>query len=61
MRRPDVEDIGAAVSRHQGMPRLWQRWGELDANLDGYAALRSSPTAVVILEPQPADATGAAG
>jgi F420H(2)-dependent quinone reductase len=32
--------------------RLWQRWREIDANLDGYAALRSSETAVVILEPR---------
>jgi len=31
--------------------RLWERWREMDANLDAYAALRSSPTAVVILEP----------
>jgi deazaflavin-dependent oxidoreductase (nitroreductase family) len=33
--------------------RLWARWRELDANLDGYAALRSGETAVVILEPIP--------
>ena len=31
--------------------RLWARWNELDTNLDGYAALRSAETAVVILEP----------
>ena len=36
--------------------RLWQRWGELDENLDGYAARRPHETAVVILEPRaPAD------
>jgi deazaflavin-dependent oxidoreductase (nitroreductase family) len=33
--------------------RLWARWREIDANLDDYAALRSSETAVVILEPRP--------
>ena len=33
--------------------RLWARWQELDTNLDGYAALRSGETAVVILEPSP--------
>lgn len=33
--------------------RLWDRWRELDANLDGYAALRSAETAVVVLEPLP--------
>ena len=32
--------------------RLWAKWREVDAKLDGYAALRSSETAVVILEPR---------
>ncbi|GAA1653954.1 nitroreductase/quinone reductase family protein [Actinoplanes couchii] len=32
--------------------RLWARWRETEAELDGYAALRSTPTAVVILEPR---------
>ncbi len=31
--------------------RLWARWREIDSKLDGYAALRSGETAVVILEP----------
>ncbi len=31
--------------------RLWTRWRDIDKNLDAYAALRSSETAVVILEP----------
>ena len=31
--------------------RLWARWGEIDKDLDAYAALRSTETAVVILEP----------
>jgi deazaflavin-dependent oxidoreductase (nitroreductase family) len=31
--------------------RLWARWRELDDNLDAYAALRPTPTAVVVLEP----------
>jgi F420H(2)-dependent quinone reductase len=30
--------------------RLWQRWRELDENLDGYAARRPRETAVVVLE-----------
>jgi deazaflavin-dependent oxidoreductase (nitroreductase family) len=30
--------------------RLWQRWRELDKNLDGYAARRPKETAVVVLE-----------
>jgi hypothetical protein len=33
--------------------RLWDRWRQIDANLDAYAALRPSETAVVVLEPQP--------
>ena len=33
--------------------RLWARWREIDTKLDGYAALRSGETAVVILEPWP--------
>ncbi|MFV2104544.1 nitroreductase/quinone reductase family protein [Micromonospora sp. LOL_024] len=33
--------------------RLWARWREIDKNLDGYAARRSSETAVVVLMPQP--------
>lgn len=31
--------------------RLWARWREVDSRVDAYAALRSSETAVVILEP----------
>ena len=33
--------------------RLWARWREIDKNLDAYAALRSTETAVVVLEPRP--------
>ena len=33
--------------------RLWQRWRELDKNLDSYAARRPHETAVVIFEPSP--------
>jgi F420H(2)-dependent quinone reductase len=32
--------------------RLWAKWREIDPALDGYAALRSSETALVILEPR---------
>ena len=32
--------------------RLWQRWRDLDQNLDGYAARRPHETAVVVLEPR---------
>jgi deazaflavin-dependent oxidoreductase (nitroreductase family) len=58
---PDVTiDVGdgprpATVRAAQGeeRDRLWARWQEVDKNLDGYAALRSGPTAVVVVEPQP--------
>jgi deazaflavin-dependent oxidoreductase (nitroreductase family) len=32
--------------------RLWDRWKHYDKNLDGFATLRSTRTAVVILEPR---------
>lgn len=32
--------------------RLWQRWREVDQNLDGYAARRPQETAVVVLQPR---------
>jgi deazaflavin-dependent oxidoreductase (nitroreductase family) len=31
--------------------RLWQRWAVVDEGLDGYAALRSNDTPVVVFEP----------
>jgi deazaflavin-dependent oxidoreductase (nitroreductase family) len=34
--------------------RLWQRWRELDKDLDSYAARRPRETAVVVLEPRTA-------
>jgi len=39
----------AAVGEERA--RLWARWQEIDKNLDAYAALRSTETAVVVLEP----------
>jgi len=36
--------------------RLWARWGEIDKDLDAFAARRPTETAVVVLEPE----TGAA-
>jgi hypothetical protein len=32
--------------------RLWQRWREIDQNLDGFVARRPRETAVVVLEPR---------
>jgi len=33
--------------------RLWARWQQIDRDLDAYAALRSTETAVVVFEPLP--------
>ena len=41
--------------------RLWQRWREIDENLDAYAARRPTETAVVVLEPRPSDRETTAG
>lgn len=46
------EVLGRAAGAER--ERLWQRWRELDENLDGYASRRPNETAVVILEPRPA-------
>ena len=35
--------------------RLWQRWRELDRNLESYAARRPNETAVVVFEPRATD------
>jgi deazaflavin-dependent oxidoreductase (nitroreductase family) len=42
-----VHARAAAGAEHD---QLWQRWREVDKDLDAYAALRSTPTAVVIFE-----------
>lgn len=60
--RPDaVVELAGGVRREvrgraatgEERERLWQRWRELDRNLDGYAARRPRETAVVVLEPRP--------
>lgn len=43
--------VTARAAAGDEQSRLWARWCEVNASLDAYAALRSSPTAVVILEP----------
>ena len=53
----DLGDGPRAVSARQAegeeRSRLWARWRDLDRNLDEYAALRPSETAVVVLAPRP--------
>lgn len=43
--------VRAHAAHGEERSRLWARWREIDAKLDAYAALRSSETAVVVLEP----------
>ena len=45
-------DVRARVASGEERDRLWQRWQEIDRNLDGYAARRPHETAVVVLEPR---------
>ena len=45
------EVIGRAVLGEE-RDRLWQRWREIDKNLDGFAARRPQETAVIVLEPR---------
>lgn len=44
--------VRASAAHGEERTRLWARWRDIDRRLDGFAALRSSETAVVILEPQ---------
>jgi deazaflavin-dependent oxidoreductase (nitroreductase family) len=58
---PDAEVVVAGASfrvsgraaHGEERARLWSRWREIDENLDGFAALRPTETAVVVLEPVP--------
>ena len=45
------EVLGRAASGSE-RDRLWERYREVDENLDGYAARRPTETAVVVLEPR---------
>jgi len=45
--------VRARAAEGDERSRLWARWQERNAKLDAYAALRSTETAVVILEPRP--------
>lgn len=45
--------VTAHAARGDERDRLWARWREADAHLDACAALRSTETAVVVLEPRP--------
>jgi deazaflavin-dependent oxidoreductase (nitroreductase family) len=47
------EVLGRAAAGEE-RERLWQRWAEIDKNLEDYAARRPKETAVVVLEPHAA-------
>ena len=44
--------VHARAAEGEERDRLWQRWADVEANLDGYAGLRSTRTPVVVLEPR---------
>lgn len=46
--------VTARAAEGEERSRLRAKWREIDTKLDAYAGLRSSETAVVILDPQPA-------
>jgi F420H(2)-dependent quinone reductase len=44
--------VRARIASKDEQPRLWARMKALEGDLDGYAAMRSRETPVVILEPR---------
>jgi F420H(2)-dependent quinone reductase len=44
--------VRARAAAGEERDRLWQRWRSVDPQLDAYAALRSTETPVVVLEPR---------
>lgn len=48
-----TRSVRARVATGEERERLWGRWHVLSAELDEFAALRSTETAVVVLEPRP--------
>jgi deazaflavin-dependent oxidoreductase (nitroreductase family) len=45
--------VQARAAHGDERDRLWARWQEVDNDLDAYAALRSTETAVVVFEARP--------
>ncbi|HMM82359.1 MAG TPA: nitroreductase/quinone reductase family protein [Terrimesophilobacter sp.] len=44
--------VSAAAAKGAERERLWARWRALDHGLEGYAKMRSTETAVVVLSPR---------
>ena len=57
--RDGARPVLARCATGEERQRLWSRWSEIDKNLDDYAARRPTETAVVVLEPRDAPASGA--
>ncbi len=47
-----TREVVAHAATGDERDRLWDRWRSVDKDLDGYASRRSTPTAVVVLEPR---------
>jgi deazaflavin-dependent oxidoreductase (nitroreductase family) len=45
--------VRARAAAGEERARLWARWRDMGDDVDAYATLRSSETAVVVLEPRP--------
>ena len=43
--------VRARLATGEEYDRLWQRWSEVDDDLDGFAARRSTRTPMIVLEP----------
>jgi deazaflavin-dependent oxidoreductase (nitroreductase family) len=54
----DPLPVRARVASGEERDRLWQRWGEVDPKLDGYADQRSTETPVIVLEPRDGNRLG---
>lgn len=52
--RDGVRAVTGRAAVGAELTRLWERWSEVEKDLDSYAALRSTPTTVVILSPRTA-------
>lgn len=44
--------VHARLATGEERERLWRRWAEVDDDLDGYAARRTTETPVVVFEPR---------
>ncbi len=49
--RDGVRQMRASRAEGGERERLWARWATIDMNLDAYAAMRPTETAVVVFEP----------